>query len=80
LTYACLELRKCIEALSYEILTGYLAEAPFKVIETWQPDKVMKELVRLIPVLIRFVSSMEREDGDGRPVGDWKNVRRGSAS
>lgn len=43
LTYACIELRKCIEALSYELLMGYLSEVPLKALETWQPDKVMKE-------------------------------------
>jgi hypothetical protein len=30
LTYACLELRKCIEALSYELLMGYLSEVPLR--------------------------------------------------
>ena len=30
LPYACLELRKCIEALSYELLAGYLSEASVK--------------------------------------------------
>ncbi|MCK1339953.1 hypothetical protein IVB38_29105 [Bradyrhizobium sp. 38] len=75
LPYACLELRKCIEALSYELLTGYLAEASMKVIETWQPDKVMKELVRIDPGAERnSFLRMRREGTDGGPSGDWMNL------
>lgn len=75
LTYACLELRKCIEALSYELLTGYLAEAPLKALEVWQPDKVMKELLRIDPTAdhstrIRF----KREGQNGEPDGEWKDL------
>jgi hypothetical protein len=28
LVYACLELRKCLEAIAYGLLLGYLAEVP----------------------------------------------------
>jgi hypothetical protein len=75
LTYACLELRKCIEALSYELLMGYLSEVPLKALETWQPDKVMKELLRADPnadqtSLIR----MRREGTDEAPDGDWTDL------
>jgi hypothetical protein len=40
LIYACLELRKCLEAYAYDMLYGYLNEAPMRVVETWQADKV----------------------------------------
>ncbi|QOG21736.1 hypothetical protein [Bradyrhizobium sp. SEMIA] len=76
LIYACLELRKCIEAVSYELLNGYLAEAPMKLImETWQPDKVFKELVRIDPsaeqnTLIR----VRRQGTDGEPNGPWRSM------
>lgn len=75
LPYACLELRKCIETLSYELLTGYLAEASMKVIETWQPDKVMKELVRIDPGAEHNSFLRMRQEGpDGEPAGDWINL------
>lgn len=75
LMYACLELRKCIEALSYDLMVGYLSEVPLKALETWQPDKVMKELVRTDPsadqtCLIR----MCKEGPDGTPDGQWMEV------
>ena len=63
LAYACLELRKCIEALAYEILIGYLAEVSTKVIETWQPDMVMKELVRIDPGADKNSFLRMREEG-----------------
>ncbi|MGY8678573.1 hypothetical protein Q2941_12295 [Bradyrhizobium sp. UFLA05-153] len=75
LTYVCLELRKCIEALSYEILTGYLAEASLKVIETWQPDKVMKELVRIDPWADQSSFLRWRREGSGgEPDGERRNL------
>ncbi|WP_441252054.1 hypothetical protein AB8A28_08885 [Tardiphaga sp. 71_E8_N1_1] len=75
LPYACLELRKSIEALSYELLNGYLAEASMKIMETWQPDKVMKELVRIdAGAEVNSFLRMKREGPDGEPSGDWINL------
>lgn len=75
LTYACLELRKCIEALSYELLMGYLSEVPLKALETWQPDKVMKELLRADPNADQTSRiRMRREGADGAPDGDWMDL------
>jgi predicted RNA-binding Zn-ribbon protein involved in translation (DUF1610 family) len=75
LTYACLELRKCIEALSYELLMGYLSEVPLKVLETWQPDKVMRELLRIDPSADQTSRLRMREEGrDGAPDGKWREV------
>jgi predicted RNA-binding Zn-ribbon protein involved in translation (DUF1610 family) len=73
LIYACLELRKCIEALSYELLTGYLAEVPLKVIEVWQPDKVMRELLRIDSGADQTTRiRMKLEGKDGEPDGEWQ--------
>ncbi|MGY4174962.1 putative RNA-binding Zn-ribbon protein involved in translation (DUF1610 family) [Bradyrhizobium sp. USDA 4518] len=73
LTYGCLELRKCIEALSYDLLTGYLSEVPLKAMETWQPDKVMKELLRIDPTADHSSHiRMRREGENGKPDGNWK--------
>jgi predicted nucleic acid-binding Zn ribbon protein len=75
LTYACLELRKCLEALSYETLTGYLSEVPLKAFEAWQPDKVMKEMLRIDPSADRSSHIRMREESrDGRPDGKIMNV------
>jgi ribosomal protein S27E len=72
LTYACLELRKCLEALAYDQLLAYLAEVPLKALATWQPDKVIKELLRVDPRADASSQlSMQREAGDGQPAEPW---------
>ena len=46
-----------------------------KVLETWQPDKVMKELVRIDPGAERNSFLRMRPEGpDGGPAGDWINL------
>ncbi|MEJ0075280.1 MAG: hypothetical protein WDO17_07500 [Alphaproteobacteria bacterium] len=75
LVYACLELRKCIEAISYETFTAYLTEVPLKAFEAWQPDKVMKELLRIDPEAdhtshLRF----KTEGRNGEPDGEWQDM------
>jgi DNA-directed RNA polymerase subunit RPC12/RpoP len=75
LTYACLELRKCIEALSYDLLQAYLKEVPLRALETWQADKVMKELRAIDPTVHSTSRIRMREEGrDGSPDGPWKVV------
>jgi transcription elongation factor Elf1 len=71
LTYACLELRKSIEALSYDRLLSYLAEVPLKPLAVWQADKVMKELLRIDPTSDKSSHiHVKREAGeDGSPKG-----------
>lgn len=46
LRYACLELRFLIEAHVYERLLHGIEELPRTIIETWQPNKAIKELVK----------------------------------
>ena len=75
LIYTCLELRKCIEALSYQLLGGYLSEVPLKASEAWQPDKVMKELLRIDPEADHSVRIRMRPEGpDGEPDGKWTEL------
>jgi DNA-directed RNA polymerase subunit RPC12/RpoP len=72
LIYACLELRKCVEALAYDLLTSYLKEVPLKALATWQPDKVMKELLRIDPRADKGSHiRMQREATDTEPAGEW---------
>jgi hypothetical protein len=75
LKYACLELRQCLEALAYELLTGYLKEVPLKPLATWQPDKVMKELLRIDPQADRTACLRIREERrDGALDGPWMDM------
>lgn len=75
LVYACLELRKCIEAMCYELLTAYLGEVPLKAFEIWQPDKVMKELLRTDPGAEHTTRIRIKEEGrGGAPDGEWMDL------
>lgn len=42
--YACLELRFCIEAITYQILLSGIKNIPDSIINTWEPNKAMKML------------------------------------
>jgi DNA-directed RNA polymerase subunit RPC12/RpoP len=73
LIYACLELRKCIEALSYSLLQAYLKEVPLRALETWQADKVMRELRKIDPQAHHTSRIRIRLEGqNGQPDGPWK--------
>lgn len=50
LRYAALELRMCIEALTYDRAQGYVEVMPLEVIKTWQPQKLMKALIEIEPL------------------------------
>ena len=50
LRYAALELRMCIEAITYDRAQGYEEVMPLDVIKTWQPQKLMKALVEIEPL------------------------------
>src|SRR5215216_2578999 len=70
LIYACLELRRCVEALAYNLLTAYLHEVPLSAFETWQPDKVIRELLQVDPHADRSATiSMQKEATDTAPAG-----------
>jgi hypothetical protein len=50
LVYACLELRKSLEAYAYDLLSRHVSEAPFRLVQrVWQADKVLKELLAIDP-------------------------------
>jgi hypothetical protein len=75
LAHACLELRKCIEALCYDLLGVYLKEVPLRALEVWQPDKVMKELLRIDPQAHSTTRiRMRREGHDGSPDSAWRDL------
>lgn len=49
LHYAALELRMAIECLTYERAQSYESELPPTEYDTWQPGKLMKELLEIDP-------------------------------
>jgi len=75
LIYACLELRKCIEAYCYNLLSTYLSEVPLRAVETWQPDKVLKELLAIDSGFESTSSYRMKfdDDGTGKP-SEWKSI------
>jgi hypothetical protein len=49
LRYAALELRLCIEALTYEKLCSFATIIPESVLNTWQPPQAVKALLEFEP-------------------------------
>lgn len=49
LRYAALELRFAMEALTYDRAQAYVQEIPPDEMATWQPDKVIKVLLKIDP-------------------------------
>jgi len=53
LRYAALELRLCIEALTYEKLRAFSDMVPEAVLATWQPPQAVKALLEFEPTADR---------------------------
>lgn len=49
LRYACLELRFCIEYLTYANLQSYIAEVPDHAVRKWTPKQVISTLLEVDP-------------------------------
>jgi hypothetical protein len=47
LRYACLELRYCMEAVTYEKLRAYAPRLPPDILSMWQPPQLVKALLEL---------------------------------
>lgn len=62
--YACLELRKCLEAYAYMHLVNYLSQVTFDLVQRrWQADKVIKELIAIDPMMSTSGFLTWRRDG-----------------
>lgn len=73
LRYACLELRMCIERICYDKLTLYQKQIPKELLETWQPQKVVKSLLEYAPnIEEHFSLRICEEDKNGNPVGQYR--------
>ncbi|WP_051373055.1 hypothetical protein [Yersinia wautersii] len=74
LKYVALELRMCIEALIYDKLQSYKDEAPINTYETWQPKKILEELLIIDPFADSSSSlSFSLEDKFGNPT-EWTHL------
>lgn len=72
LRYACLELRYCIESISYNKLKTYLNRLPPSVVEKWQPPQAMKALFELEPLATEgFELFVAPESSSEILSGDW---------
>lgn len=76
LRYAALELRLCMEALTYEKLRAFSNIVPEEVLRTtWQPPQAVKALLEFEPSADQtFVLYAGREKEDGKPVKEMKYV------
>ena len=72
LRYACLELRFCIEAITYEKLDTYSRYVPATVFEKWQPNHSLKMLLQFEPDADEdFTLYVSPESEPGKPTGNW---------
>jgi hypothetical protein len=75
LRYVCLELRFCMEAITYEKLNAYSAYVPAKVFKKWQPSHAMKMLLQFEPHADEgFSLYISPESAPGKPTGNWSNI------
>jgi hypothetical protein len=68
LRYAALDVRMAMEALTYERAQIYAEELPASVYETWQPRKLMRQLLDLDPSADQGGSLSVGEEEDGQPA------------
>lgn len=75
LRYAALELRSCIEALTYEKLRSFSTVIPEDVLKTWQPPQAVKALLEFEPKADHsFEIRVARQDDEGKPVGEARSL------
>lgn len=73
--YACLELRFCIEAVTYEKLNAYSKYVPAKVFEKWQPNHALRMLLQFEPDADEnFSLYVSPESEPGKPTGNWTHI------
>lgn len=75
LRYAALELRLCIEAITYDRAQAFIEELPREEYKTWQPNKLMEVLIEIEPMAgssgrVRF----RRETAPGEPEAPWQDL------
>jgi len=64
--YACLELRFCLEALTYKKLQEYSDRVPLELLRTWQPRTVMRALLEREPeAMQKHTTRIFQQEPDG---------------
>lgn len=75
LRYAALELRLCLESITYQKLETYTKRLPQEVLRKWQPPQALKALLQFEPGADRnFTLRRSRETEVGVPSGQWSMV------
>lgn len=72
LRYVCLELRFCMEAITYGKLKTYSKRLPADVLAKWQPPQAVKALLEFEPDADQsFELRISPESSPGVPTGEW---------
>lgn len=75
LRYAALELRLCIEALTYEKLRSFSSLVPEEILKTWQPPQAVKALLEFEPLADQtFTIFAGVEEEYGKPASTMQFV------
>lgn len=77
LAYAALELRMCIEAITYDRAQAYIEELPPEEYNTWQPKKLLEVLIEIDPraaMGAKLSFCKETKDGKPDPDGVWHDL------
>lgn len=73
LRYVCLELRFCLEDITYKKLSTYAKRLPKEVIEKWQPPQAFRALLEFEPYADQNFSIKIREESKPAiPSGNWR--------
>ncbi len=75
LRYAALELRMCIEAITYDRAQTFIQELPPEEYKTWQPQKLLAVLVEIEPLAASSGSlRFRQESAPGEQERPWVNI------
>jgi transcription elongation factor Elf1 len=75
LRYVCLELRFCMEAVTYQKLETYAKRLPRGILAIWQPPQAVKALLELEPGADQdFQMMVAFESEPGVPTGKWMSL------
>ena len=75
LRYAALELRMCIEALTYGRAAAYKDDFPLEEYSDWQPRRVMSALVALDPIADKGIRlQMSKHPTGSKKLQEWQDM------
>jgi hypothetical protein len=83
LRYAALELRYCMEAITYDKLSAYSSRLPPELLATWQPPQAMRALVEIEEHAeedYKVFVGTGREGAQGGPlsfIGEHRSLKAG---